>query len=98
MSAELLTEYDATLDQKRRFVLRGLPLFNHFHVSVYRERKGRKEAYTLKMQPRVLASLDQISAKTLRMLDSSMKNFAKGVASEPVNVKKLKESADALPD
>ncbi len=96
MSAELLTEYDATLDSKKRFVVRGLPGFNHFHIKVFKDPKSK--GYTLKMEPRVLASLDQLSEKTLRMMDASMKNIAKGVVGEPVDIKEMKRLADALPD
>ena len=96
MSAKLLTEYDAALDSKKRFVVRGLPAFNHFHVKVFKNPK--REEYTLKMEPRVLASPDQLSEKTLRMMDSAMKNLARGLAGEPVNIKKMKRLADALPD
>lgn len=39
-----------------------------------------------------------ISSKTLKMLDSSMKNFKKGIVSEPVDMGKLKEMLDKLPD
>jgi hypothetical protein len=91
MPAELLTEYDATLDTKRRFVVRGLPAFTHFHVRVY---TGDKGTYTLKMEPQVLAKLDQLSTNTLHMIDKSMKNFAKGVAGKPITLEKLKRYAD----
>jgi hypothetical protein len=92
MPAELLTEYDATLDTKRRFVVRGLPAFNHYHVRVY---TGDKGTFTLKMEPQVLAKLDQLSANTLHMIDKSMKNFAKGVVGKPIDLEKLKRYADA---
>jgi hypothetical protein len=92
MSAELLTEYDATLDTKRRFVVKGVPPFKHYHVRVYANEKG---AITLKMEPRVLAKLDQLSVNTLHMVDRSMKNFAKGIAGKPVDLEELKQYADA---
>ena len=91
MSAALLIEYDATLDTKRRFVVRGLPPYKHYHVRIYANDKG---AYTLKMEPQVLAKLDQLSANTLHMMDKSMKNFAKGIAGNPVDLEELKRSAD----
>jgi hypothetical protein len=91
MSTELLTEYDATLDTKRRFVVKGLPPFKHYHVRVYSDEKG---AITLKMEPQVLAKLDQLSANTLRMMDKSMKNLAKGIAGKPVDLEELKRYAD----
>ena len=92
MSAELLTEYDATLDTKRRFVVRGLPPFKHYHIRVYTNDKG---AFTLKMEPQVLAKLSQLSANTLHMMDKSMKNLAKGVVGKPVDLEELKRYADA---
>ncbi len=91
MSTELLTEYDATLDTKRRFVVKGLPPFKHYHIRVYANDKG---TITLKMEPQVLAKLDQLSANTLRMLDKSMKNLAKGMAGNPVDLDELKQYAD----
>jgi hypothetical protein len=95
MSAELLTEYDATLDTKRRFVVKGVPPFKHYHVRVYANENG---AITLKMEPLVLAKLDQLSANTLHMMDKSMKNFAKGIAGNPVDIEELKRYADAESD
>lgn len=92
MSAELLTEYDATLDTKRRFVVKGLPPFKHYHVRVYANQKG---AITLKMEPQVLAKLDQLSANTLRTMDQSMKNLAKGVAGNRVDLEELRRYAEA---
>lgn len=96
MKAKLVTEYDATVDKKRRFIVRGLPNFDHFHVKVYKD--PDKEEYTLKMEPRVLASLDQLSEKTLRMLDKAMENFSSGIRSEPVDTDELRKIADALQD
>ena len=92
MATELLTEYDATLDTKRRFVVKGVPPFKHYHVRVYANDKG---AITLKMEPQVLAKLDQLSANTLNMMDKSMKNFAKGIVGKPVDLDELKRYADA---
>jgi hypothetical protein len=91
MTTELLTEYDATLDTKHRFVVRGLPSFKHYHVRVYANDKG---AYTLKMEPQVLAKLDQLSENTLQMMDKSMKNYAKGVSGKPIDLESLKQYAD----
>jgi hypothetical protein len=34
---------------------------------------------------------DQISVKTLRMMDASMKNFAKGIAGDPVDIEELRK-------
>lgn len=93
MSAQLLTEYDATVDNKKRVVLRGLPAaFDHYHVSVYRD--SENNSYTLRMEPRVLASLDQLSSKTLRMMDRAMGNLARGKAGEPVDLQELAKHVD----
>jgi hypothetical protein len=96
MTAKLVSEYDATLDSKKRFVIRGLPPFGHFHVKVFKD--PNKEEYTLKMEPRVLASLDQLSEKTLRMMDTAMENYAKGIRSKPIDTDEMRKIADALPD
>jgi len=96
MKTELLSEYDATIDSKKRFVVKGLPAFNHYHVKVFKE--IGTDVYTLKMEPRVLASLDQLSEKTLRMMDKSMKNFKKGIAGEPVDLDKVKKITDEVQD
>jgi len=37
---------------------------------------------------------DEISVNTLKMLDSSMKNFAKGIAGKSIDIKELKTLAD----
>jgi hypothetical protein len=92
MSKKLLTEYDTTLDSKRRFVVRGLPHFNRYHVRVY---TSGERAFTLKMEPQVLAKLDQLSANTLHMIDKSMKNLAKGIVGKAVDLKNIKRYADA---
>ena len=56
---ELFKEYDAVLDARRRLVIKGLPTFKHYHVRVYANEKG---AIIIKMEPQVLAKLDQLSA------------------------------------
>lgn len=87
MSAQLQREYDASLDSKHRFTLRGRPPFNHFHVKQFTD--GR-----LLLEPRVLATPDQLSKKTLRMLDSSMQNFSKGIVGESLDLDELREFAE----
>lgn len=96
MKSKLVKEYDAIVDKKRRFVLRGLPNFDHFHVKVYKD--PDKEEYTLKMEPRVLASLDQLSEKTLKMMDKAIENFSNGIRSEPIDTDEMRKTADALQD
>ena len=87
MSAQVQREYDAFLDSKRRFTLRGRSPFKHFHVKQFTD--GR-----VLLEPRVLATPDQLSKKTLHMLDSSMQNFSKGIAGSPVDPHELREFAE----
>ncbi len=82
MSVQLQKEYDATLDSKHRFTLRD-SIFNHYHVKHFKD--GR-----VVLEPRVLARPDQLSKKTLRMLDRSMQNFANGAVGKPVDLDELK--------
>ena len=86
MSAQLQREYDATLDSKNRFTLRGSP-FNHYHVKHFKS--GR-----VVLEPRVLARPDQLSKKTLRMLDRSIQNFAKGVVGKAIDLDDLRQYSD----
>lgn len=87
MSPQVQREYDAALDSKHRFKVRGPSPFDHYHVTQYNDGKAL-------LEPRVLARLDQLSKKTLRMLDRSVRNFAKGVVGEPVDLAELREFAD----
>jgi len=82
--AALLKEYDAALDSKKRLTVRGIKDFTHYHVKVFSN--GNVE-----LEPRVLARLDQLSAKTLRMMDQSMRNYAAGVVGKPIDIDQLKK-------
>jgi hypothetical protein len=81
MATQVLKEYDAKLDTKRRCVIHGLRSFNRYHVRVYADG-------TVQMQPRVLASPQELSANTLRMLYGSIKNLKKGKAGAAVDFAK----------
>jgi hypothetical protein len=90
--AELLREYDTTLDTKHRITVRNVKsLYKNYHVRVYGD--GR-----ILMEPRVLVHPKFVSKRTLRMMDKAMENFAKGVRSEPINTDEMRKIADALPD
>lgn len=77
---KILKEYVAKLDSKNRLTVRGSK-YNYYHVSELGDG-------TVILKPRVLADPDELSANTLRMMDKSMKNFAKGEVSKPIDIDK----------
>jgi hypothetical protein len=66
-------EYDAKLDTKQRCVIHGIPSFDRYHVKVF-------DDGNIEMSPHVLASPEELSDKTLRMIYGSIKNLKKGKA------------------
>jgi len=84
--AQATKEYDARLDSKKRITLRGA------QTMYYRVRE--KKDGTIELSPRVLVHPDDISKKTLAMVDRSVEQFKKGKASEPVDLKELNELLD----
>jgi hypothetical protein len=94
MAAELMKEYDTTMDSKCRITVRGQTkdsLYKNYHVKIY------KDGHIV-LEPRVLVHPDQISEKTLKMMDSAMENYAKGNHSESVDLNEMGKLADELPD
>ena len=75
---DVIREYDAKLDAKRRITLRSV-LFNYYHVSEYDD--GR-----IVLEPRELSAPLQISANTLNMMDEAVQNLRRGRVSEPVDL------------
>ena len=73
-----IKEYDAKLDTKRRVTLRSVP-FDYYHVTEYDD--GR-----IVMEPRELTAPFQISANTLRMVDSSVQNMKSGKVSDTIDL------------
>ena len=65
---EIIKEYDARLDNKRRITIRS---------SEYSD--GH-----LELQPRILVDPEEISLNTLKMMDKSIENIKKGNVSNPV--------------
>ena len=84
MKSELLKQYNVELDQKRRMTIRGNTGFSNYHVSIFKNGK-------IVMEPRYLAKLDELSEKTLHMIDKSILNLSKGNAGEPVDFSELPE-------
>jgi hypothetical protein len=73
-----LKEYDARVDVKKRLTLRGAR-YGHYHVSEYKD--GR-----IVLEPRELVKPFIVSKRTLKMMDSSMANFKKGIVSDPIDL------------
>lgn len=80
---EAIKEYDAKIETKKRITLRGSS-YEYYHVIEFPN--GRIE-----LEPRVLVEPFEIDENTLKMIDKSMENLKKGIASEPIN---LAEFAD----
>ena len=80
---EAIKEYDAKIDTKKRITLRGAS-YEYYHVIEFPN--GRIE-----LEPRVLVEPFEIDENTLKMIDKSMENLKKAIASEPID---LTEFAD----
>ena len=70
--------YDAKLDSKKRITLRNV-YYEYYHVEEFGD--GR-----ILLEPRELTKPFQVSAKTLKMMDSSMENFNKELTSDPIDL------------
>lgn len=84
MAEQVLEEYNAKLDTKRRCVIHGIPAFERFHVKVFAS--GRIE-----LTPRVLAKSEELFKNTLRMIYSSVNNLKKGNAGKAVDFDKYSD-------
>lgn len=87
MKEEKIEEYEAKLDNKRRCVIRGVPPYDRYHIEVYKS--GR-----VVMTPRVLASPEQLSSKTLKMISKSAENMKKGKVGQKVDFDKYRDSLE----
>ncbi len=84
MAENVFQEYDTKLDNKRRCVIHGIPAFDRYHVKVF-------ESGRIELTPRVLASPEELSEKTLRMIYSSIKNLKEGKTGSTVDFDKYQE-------
>ena len=75
---ELINEYDAKIDTKRRITLRDIA-FEYFHIKQYKDG-------TMVLEPRVLVEPDALSKKTLKMMDKSINNYKKGKVSKAIDL------------
>lgn len=84
--APIVEEYDAKLDSKKRITIRGART-QYFHVT-------EREDGTIELSPRELVHPDEISKKTLEMVDKAIAKFKKGEVSEPVDMDELEKLLD----
>lgn len=77
---EIVKQYDAKLDDKKRLTIRGTK-FNFYHVDEFNDG-------TLILKPRVLVDPNELSLNTLHMMDKSMKNLRNGKVSKPIELEK----------
>lgn len=80
---EVIMEYDAKMDSKRRITLRNTS-YQYFHVQMNKDG-------SILLNPRVLIDPIEIDKKTLDMMDKSMENYSKGIVSKPINLKNIKD-------
>jgi hypothetical protein len=71
-------EYDARVDSKKRITLRE-PVAGYYHVT-------ERGDGTIELSPRVLVHPDEVSVRTLSMVDQSVANLKKGTASSAVDL------------
>ena len=76
----LTKQYETKLDNKKRFTIRGTT-YQYYLVKEYDD--GH-----LELQPKVLVSPDEVSEKTLKMMDKSIENLKKQKSSDPIDLDK----------
>ena len=77
----IMASYDVAADAKKRISLRGAKT-KYFHVMALSNG-------CFMLEPRVLVPPHAVSARTLKMLDKSVANLKKGLASTPVDLSKF---------
>ena len=75
---KIVGRYDVAADAKKRISLRGARA-KYFHVKAF-----ANGSYLL--EPRVLVPPQAVSARTLKMLDQSVAQLQRGLASAPINL------------
>jgi len=82
-SVEKKKEYDAKLDSKKRLTIRG-DRTKHYYVTEY-------EDGSVELSQRELIHPDEISKRTLEMMDKAMKNLEEGKVSKPMDMEELEK-------
>jgi hypothetical protein len=83
MTEITVREYDAKLDSKKRITLRNA-VFDFFHVSELED--GR-----IVLEPRELVKPFSVSANTLDMMDTAVKNLKNKKVSEKLNLSEFED-------
>ena len=78
---EVVDAFDVAADSKRRISLRGAK-WKHYHVKAF-----ANGAFLL--EPRVLVSPNEVSKRTLKMVEKSIANLQKGKASAPIDLSRF---------
>jgi len=76
-------KYEAKLDSKKRITIRS-PRTEYYHVTETNDG-------TVILKPRVLIHPDEISKRSLKMMDKAVQNLKKKHVSDPVDLKELEE-------
>jgi hypothetical protein len=79
----VVREYDAKLDSKKRLTLREAG-YEYYHVSVLPDQR-------IVLEPRVLTTPFEVSANTLKMMDSAVENMKKGKVSPSLDLSEFEE-------
>lgn len=74
----VVKEYEAKLDSKHRITIRGSE-YQYFQVKEYGD--GH-----LELLPRILVDPNEISKKSLKMMDKSVENIKKNKVSDPIDL------------
>jgi hypothetical protein len=80
-AVRVVDQYDVVADAKRRISLRKSQA-KHYRVRVLSNG-------SFLLEPQALVPVQLISARTLKMLDQSARNFKKGVASPPIDLSRF---------
>lgn len=79
----IIREYDAKLDSKKRLTLREAG-YEYYHVSVFPDQR-------IVLEPRVLTTPFEVSANTLKMMNSSVENMKKDKVSPALDLSEYEE-------
>jgi len=82
MTEVVKKEYTARIDSKKRLTIRGAK-HSFFKVKVFNTGK-------VILSPQILLDPEEIPAKTLRTIETSVKNYKSGKVSKPINLSKFK--------
>ncbi len=76
----VIKKYTTKLDSKKRMTIKN-PEFEYYQVNIF-------DDGNILLEPKVLVDAFEVSANTLHVMDNSIKNLKKGIASKPINFKK----------